>query len=131
MGRRKEKRSVLSNLQSKLLSIDMFGQAAQFDIEGESTYNTCVGSIASILIFLLVVPYAYKKSILMLEMNDTHYSDSTTHGKLLKQHSSAESALTWEDADFSIGVGVLSDDGMMIQNTDEFLDHLELNFRQR
>ena len=54
----------------------MFGDSAAFEVDGNGEYNTFVGTLISILFFILIVPYGVNKYLVMVEYNNTNYGES-------------------------------------------------------
>ena len=72
----KNKASALSGVFKKFLSLDLFTQTPGFEVEGNTSYRTFMGSILSLLIIIIVTPYAAKRYIIMVDHKDTRYATS-------------------------------------------------------
>ena len=130
MAKQKEKPSALSVVYSKFLWFDMFGSAPSFEVDGEGAYNTGCGALISFLILLLVVPYAFIKYTKMVSLGDTNYAESLEQGAGVKTPDDGFD-LSDESVNFQLGYGIVGSQGVMVQDTDEFLDHLELTLTYR
>ena len=70
--------------------------------------------------------------MIMIDQDDTDYSESTERGQMLKDHGTADNGLTWDDVGFSLAVGVYDAiEGEYIHDTENFKDHLELTVTYR
>ena len=76
MGKSKEKKkpSISSTLYSKFLWFDMFGESPSFEIDGNGTYNTLIGTVMSIIILFIVIRYGIRKLNIMRQFNDTNFA---------------------------------------------------------
>ena len=76
MGKKKEKFSASKAIYSKFLWLDMFGEPASLEIDGETSFNTFLGALLSIVILIIVVPYGKRKYEIMQEFNDTTFANA-------------------------------------------------------
>ena len=62
---------------SYLLSLDILGHGFSVNYRGNSTYNTYVGSILSICIFILVMVQLVDRTLDLVDMRDPSVSSMT------------------------------------------------------
>ncbi len=66
------KQRLLSNrIRRQFLKVDLFGETAQMNIEGQATYTSVSGTIISIGILATVIAYGGKKFTDMADYNDS------------------------------------------------------------
>ena len=78
----KSKKSSLSKLGDKIMSADHYGETAKFNINGQESYPSVVGTIISLLIFAVVIAYGLNKFIIMWEFNDTKHQTVTLENEI-------------------------------------------------
>ena len=66
-----------TTLYSRILSLDKFGTHIRFNFGGRSSFPSYSGAILSLLILIVIIPYAVNKFIIMWEFGDTHYQTVT------------------------------------------------------
>ena len=66
-------KSLLTKLADSVMRVDKYGETANFSIEGKSTYPSLCGTLVSLAILVVVIPYAINKFVIMKEFNDTNY----------------------------------------------------------
>ena len=71
------KRTLLSRIGEKVMQIDKYGESASFTIAGRSSYPSVYGTIISMLIFTVVIPYGFNKFIVMKNYEDTNFQSIT------------------------------------------------------
>ena len=54
-----------------LKSFDKFGDSVEFKINGRTTFGTWTGSIVTLIIYILISIYGYKKFFIMWDYQDT------------------------------------------------------------
>ena len=91
----------LKTVGNTLMRVDLFGEKAEFQIKGQSTYQSLQGTIVSLAIFATVIAYAFNKSIIMLERGDTNQQNT-----VLKDAVDMTEALTYEKSHFNVAVGL-------------------------
>ena len=69
----KKDKSLLRKLGASIMSIDKYGESATFSIGGKSSYPSIIGTLISILILFVVVPYGFNKFIIMKDYEDTSF----------------------------------------------------------
>ena len=57
--------------------IDSFGVGVKFTIDGGETYNTCIGSISTLLAMILVGSFAIFSTVNMMAYNNTVFNQNT------------------------------------------------------
>ena len=65
-------RNLIKKLGSTFMRIDLFGEKAEFTIDGESSYRSLQGVIISLGIFATVLSYAVNKFSIMIDYGDTN-----------------------------------------------------------
>ena len=82
----------------------------------------------------MVVPYGHKKTIIMLERDDTVYSEQVERGQLLVDHKDEESGLTLEELGFSMAFTIecshpncASNEGGYLNDEEEFKDFFDVH----
>ena len=66
-------RKVINGLRRSLFSFDLFGQQVGFNIKGEKSYGTMMGSLISLLILSLTFVYAWARLLDLEGYNDTRF----------------------------------------------------------
>ena len=69
--------SLLQKIGNKMMSIDKYGEQTSFNIAGNSTYQSVFGTIISIFVLAVVIPYGFNKIIVMKERGDTSFQSIT------------------------------------------------------
>ena len=54
----------------------MFGVTPSFEINGEGSYNTLIGTALSICILIIVLPYGKNKFDIMQDYEDTNFAEA-------------------------------------------------------
>ena len=62
-----------NKLRRAILQLDLFGEKVGFNIEGESSRKSIIGTLVSCYIFCVIVPYAYSKFEKMRNYGDTKH----------------------------------------------------------
>ena len=108
----KQKPSALYGVYSKFLHLDMFAQSPSFEVGGKRYYRTLMGSIMSILIFIIITPYVAKRYSVLVNYKDTRYSTSNRQNKFINEHNTIDNGITLEEADFKMAykIEVFGDD---------------------
>ena len=57
--RKKARPSPFDKCYGKFLNLDMFGETINFNVQGRSHYNTCLGVFSTLAILVITVAYAY------------------------------------------------------------------------
>ena len=136
----KQKPSALNGVFSKFLSLDMFAQSQSFEVEGKTSYRTFLGSLLSLLIIIIVTPYAVKRYSIMVDYKDTRYSTSNRQNKLVNEHSDSENGITFEKAQFKMAFTVVSinletevtgDDPMDLHDKDTWRNYIDVGLKYR
>ena len=52
---------------------DIFGDQVKFTVDGNETYTSVYGTLVSLVIFAILLPYTVKKFGVMLEREDTRF----------------------------------------------------------
>ena len=75
MGENKRKRSKKRDgrVKSLFMGLDLFGESIGFNIDGSERSSSCVGSLISLVIYILVFVYGIQKFITLLEYGDTNH----------------------------------------------------------
>ena len=81
----------------------MFGETPSFEINGEGSYNTLIGTLLSILILIIVIPYGHRKYVIMNEYNDTNFAEAVVKRSLI-ENLSAENALGTEEMGWALAL---------------------------
>ena len=71
------RRPLLTRLGQKVMELDNYGEAASFNIAGKSSYPSVYGTLISILILAVVIPYGTNKFIVMRNYEDTNFMSIT------------------------------------------------------
>ena len=66
-----KRNNFVDKLKSTFLKADLFGEKAEIQVKGESSYHSCFGAFISILIMLLTFAYGIQKFKVMLNFEDT------------------------------------------------------------
>ena len=83
MGKKHTKKpTLLSSVADKFMSLDMFGETLTFTIDSADTYPSLCGTIVSLAIFALVLPYGAHKFTTMWEYGDTSHQDITDENSI-------------------------------------------------
>ena len=101
----------------------MFGDSVSFEVDGNGTYNTFIGTIVSIAILFLVIPYGLRKYNIMIQFNDTNFAESVVSRPLL---SSSTESLSFDDIELALGIVMINKYSVGVLATDEFKDHLQV-----
>ena len=56
-----------------VMLVDKYGETAQFSINGRSSYPSVFGTLVSLAVLAVVIPYAVNKFVIMQEFNDTNF----------------------------------------------------------
>ena len=70
-----KKRISKNHLSEWLLKVDLFGEKAELQIEGKSSYQSFYGALISLGILGTVLAYGHKKFQTMTEYNDTTFKE--------------------------------------------------------
>ena len=70
-----KKRISKNHLSEWLLKVDLFGEKAELQIEGKSSYQSFYGALISLGILSTVLAYGHKKFQTMIEYNDTTFKE--------------------------------------------------------
>ena len=71
------RRNLLTKLGEKMMEIDKYGESASFNIAGKSSFPSVYGTLISILVLVIVIPYAINKFVVMRNYEDTNFSSIT------------------------------------------------------
>ena len=72
----------INKLAKAFMKIDLFGESAEFKINGQSSSKNIYGVIISLGIFSTVLAYAGNKFQIMLNYDDTVYQTKTLKGDI-------------------------------------------------
>ena len=76
------KQTLLSKIGEKVLQIDKYGESASFNISGRSSYTSVYGTIISMLVFIVVIPYGVNKFVVMKNYEDTKFQAITLENEI-------------------------------------------------
>ena len=68
-----KKKNLLSKIGSQMMRIDKFGETASFSIAGRDSYPSFCGTLISIMVLSVVIPYGLNKYLIMQEYEDTSF----------------------------------------------------------
>ena len=71
-----KKGSFLSEVSRKLMSIDKYGETKSFSIAGNNTYPSVFGTLITLIIFVVIVPFGFNKFIIMRDREDTNFQST-------------------------------------------------------
>ena len=80
------KPSAISRVGRPLLNLDMFGEDIKLRINGEQSMKSLTGLFLSIVIFLLIAPYSFKKYKVMLDYDDVDVQSRTEKNALTSDY---------------------------------------------
>ena len=60
-----KKPTLLSKVADKIMSIDLYGESTAFTVNGSASYPSFCGTIMSLIVFLVVLPYGINKYTIM------------------------------------------------------------------
>ena len=72
----KKEKSLLYKLSSKLMSIDKYGEARHLSIAGRDTYPSVFGTLLTLIILSVMVPFGFNKFIIMRDREDTNFQST-------------------------------------------------------
>ena len=55
------------------MSIDKYGEKKSFSIAGSEAYPSVLGSLLTLIIFAVIVPFGFNKFIIMRDREDTNF----------------------------------------------------------
>ena len=55
------------------MSIDKFGESPAFQIAGRDTYPSLIGTVLTLIILSVVIPFGFNKFIIMRDRDDTNF----------------------------------------------------------
>ena len=58
---------------SQIMRIDKFGESASFSIAGQSEFSSVCGTLISIMVLSVVIPYGFNKYLIMNDYDDTSF----------------------------------------------------------
>ena len=59
------------------MAIDKYGESASFNIDGNRTFRSVYGTVISILVLLVAIPYGVNKFVVMQGRDDTSFQSIT------------------------------------------------------
>ena len=57
-------------------SLDMFGSSVTFNIDGQETVKSYIGSFLSFVLISVTIMYAFTRYQVMINFDDTNYSET-------------------------------------------------------
>ena len=69
--------SLLSKLGRKFMSIDKFAERPGFSVDGSDTYPSLKGTLLTILVIAVVIPFGFNKFLIMRDREDTYFHTIT------------------------------------------------------
>ena len=97
------RRNLLTKLGEKMMEIDKYGESASFNIAGKSSYPSVYGTLISILVLVIVIPYATNKFVVMQNYEDTNFSSIT-----LENGTSMKEEIGYETHDLNVMLSFMS-----------------------
>ena len=58
------------------MSIDKYGETKSFMIAGNDTYPSVFGTLITLIIFIVIVPFGFNKFIIMRDREDTNFQST-------------------------------------------------------
>ena len=74
--RSKREKPLLSKLSSKLMSIDKYGETRHLSIAGSNHYPSVLGTLLTLIIFSVMIPFGFNKFIIMRDREDTNFQST-------------------------------------------------------
>ena len=71
----KEQTSPLKGVLSRVMAVDLFGEAVNFQVEGSSTYQSVCGTVLSVCILAFVIMYGANKASILLNFDDNTFQE--------------------------------------------------------
>ena len=93
------------------------------------SHSTVVGAIVTVLIALIVIPFAISRFGKIIHYEGAHYSEQTVQDRTGAE--TVEDGVTWADVDFAISFAVKDKKGELIQYDEEFKRHLDIVIEYR
>ena len=72
-SREQHSKPLLTKISDTIMSVDKYGERASFNIAGKSTYPSILGTLVSIIVLVVVIPYGLNKFLIMKEYGDTNF----------------------------------------------------------
>ena len=76
------KRPLLTRIGETVMKIDKYGESASFNIAGKSSYPSVYGTIISMLVLAVVIPYGLNKFVVMKSYEDTKFQAITLENEI-------------------------------------------------
>ena len=94
---KKESIGPMKRVSNTLMSIDLFGETATFQIEGKSKYNSFCGTVLSFGIFVTILAYGINKFNVMMNHGDTAHQSFINSNEIsfLKNFTYAETGFNF------------------------------------
>ena len=71
------KKGLLSKIRSQVLRIDKYGETASFTIKGRDALPSFCGTLVSVMVLAVVLPYGFNKYLIMKDYDDTSFQSIT------------------------------------------------------